>query len=251
MILLIGSSDDPHLITIQTELAEINQKSIILDVSKEALLNTEFSYYSDSNSFIIKQNNLNIDSTEIQAVFCLSPLYARTGFISSNEKDFWYFSWRESLFDFYEYLSKTAFWVNNNLRTSLSAQSKISFFLNAKSAGLNTPNSLISNYKTEINRFFVEHSEVVLKTMHQIYLEHNGQQTMLLVDKVNKEQFESFETQNECPLFLQEKINKQFDVRAIVIGDQILSCKIDASSSSIGNIDWRIYDITKYKALDI
>ncbi|WGE31639.1 hypothetical protein NYR60_07175 [Actinobacillus genomosp. 2] len=247
MILLIGSSNDPHLIAIQRELNEINQKSIILDTSKEALLNTEFSYYSESDVFLIKQNNAILKSSEIRVVFCLSPLYARKGFISSNEKDFWHFTWRESLFGFYDFLSERVFWTNSNLRTALSAQSKISFFAKARKSGLNTPDSLISNNKDEINSFFIKHPDIVLKTMHQIYLEYSGKQAMLLVNSVSKYQFEQFETKNECPVFLQEKIDKKFDIRAIIIGSEVIGCKIDASKSSIGNLDWRVYDLPNTK----
>ena len=91
--------------------------------------------------------------------------------------------------------------------------------------------------------FFDKHNEVVLKTMHQIYLEYQNQPTMLLVKKVKWQDFTMFVDDGECPIFLQQAIDKQFDFRVIIVGDEIFACKIDASQSVYGKMDWRAYDL--------
>lgn len=245
MILLIGDKSDPHLIAIKESIFELGNIAVILDTSKEGLLETDFSYHSNGNAFQIKQGNQLINLSAVSAVFCASPLYARKGFISSQTQDFWYFTWKESLFGYFTSLKEQVFWVNHSVQTALSAQNKITFFNLAKKAGILTPNTLISNNKLAIGNFFEMNSSVVLKTMHQIYLEHNGEQTMLLVKRVSSEQFKSFETNNECPVFLQTEVKKKFDVRAIIVGDRVFGCKIDASKSKYGELDWRAYDLPK------
>lgn len=243
MILLIGTLDDPHLQTIQIELTDLGHRAIILDTSKEGLLTTQFAYSSHNNQFTIMQSHQTFYLHEITAAFCLSPLYARAGFNHTQTQDFWHFTWRETLHGVYDYLSKNTFFINQKIPNAISSQNKIAFFQAAAQAGFYTPHSLISNQKIAIDAFFHTHKNVVIKTMHQIYLEYQGEQTMMLVQEVSSEQFAHFSSDGECPVFLQEKIEKIFDIRAIVIGEIVLACKIDASQSLHGQLDWRAYDL--------
>ena len=115
MILLIGNNQDPHLLSIKQNIENLGNQAIILSTEREDLLNTQFSYHSNKQNLIIMQNNQCISVNNITAVFCLSPLYTRKGFISSNEKDFWHFTWREALYGFYARLSQRAYFVNKNI----------------------------------------------------------------------------------------------------------------------------------------
>ena len=84
MILLIGNNQDPHLLSIKQNIENLGNQAIILSTEREDLLNTQFSYHSNKQNLIIMQNNQCISVNNITAVFCLSPLYTRKGFISSN-----------------------------------------------------------------------------------------------------------------------------------------------------------------------
>lgn len=243
MILLIGNREDPHLKAIQAEIALLGSEAKILDTSRNGLLDTKFSFLSEDRSFKIVQGESTVDSKAVNTVFCMSPIYTRKGFSTTQEKDFWYFTWRASLYGFFAELEKKPYFINRSISNAVNAQNKITFFDIAEYADILTPSSLISNDKNEIMSFLHSHQESVIKTMHQIYLEHNGQQTMMLVTKVQALQFEMFETLGECPVFLQEKINKAFDLRVICVGEKVFSCKIDASRSIHGNLDWRAYDL--------
>lgn len=244
-ILLIGSKDDPHIETIKQHIDNLNPNSVQLFFSdKENLLKTQFTYLSEQNDFYIKQYNSHaFKISNISAVFTLSPLYNRKGFSHTQEEHFWHFSWRESLNGMYATLSQSTFFTNNSIHNSMKAQNKLDFFKAVQYANILAPASLISNDKEQINNFFDNHSDVIIKTLHQIYLEYQGQQTMMLVKNVHKEQFLPFDSLNECPLFLQEKIQKIYDIRVTMIGKQYFACKIDASRSPIGNLDWRVYDL--------
>lgn len=243
MILLIGNGTDPHLFAIQKELVKLEKRSTILDTSKEGLLETDFSYCSENNLFCIQQENNIVDLKSVDVVFCASPLYARKGFVSTQEKDFWHFTWRESLYGYFANLADKTFFVNKNIPTGIAAQNKIIFFKCAESVGLLTPKSLMSNNKEQIEKFFNTHKDVLIKTMHQIYLEYNGAPTMMLVKKVNYSQFSEFNGIGECPVFLQQAIDKKFDLRIIIVGNKVFGCKIDASQSIYGKQDWRAYDL--------
>ncbi|STZ76953.1 ATP-grasp domain-containing protein [Bergeriella denitrificans] len=243
MILLVGAGDDPHLTAIQAHIRQAGFSAHILSTEKEALLNTSFTYRSGDASFVLQQHAAEAVAPNIQAVFFLSPLYSKQGFNHSQVQEFWHTTWREALHGYYAHLSQSCFVTNRHIYNALPAQNKISFFRAAQQAGIPAPESLISNTRADILAFFDDGKDVVLKTMHQIYLEYQNQQTMLLVKKVKKEDFADFEGKGECPVFLQKAVDKQFDFRAIIIGDTVLTCKIDASKSLYGNVDWRAYDL--------
>ena len=70
-----------------------------------------------------------------------------------------------------------------------------------------------------------------------------GEPTMLLASLVQRNDFSDFGKTNECPVFLQEYIEKIYDVRLTIVGNQIFACKIDATQSDAGRVDWRAYDL--------
>ena len=66
---------------------------------------------------------------------------------------------------------------------------------------------------------------------------------MLLTEQVDIEDFRSYDQIHESPLFLQKYIDKKYDVRLIIIGKKVMSCKIDATQSTVGKVDYRAYDL--------
>ncbi len=103
--------------------------------------------------------------------------------------------------------------------------------------------TLISNSEISINSFFDKDNNIVLKTLHQMSLTFEGEPTMLLTQEVLKQDFIDYKQSNQSPLFLQKFINKLYDIRLIVIGTKVLACKIDASKSPVGRLDYRAYDL--------
>lgn len=253
MILLIGSQDDPHLMTIQEKLSKENNKVGILVTDREALINTEFTFLSN-NRCVIKQNENIFNTQDVKTAFCLAPMYQRDyqKQISKTE-NYWFFTWRESLYGFYAILSEKRCFINHSVYNAIAAQSKIKLDFFARKANIKVPNYLISNDKIEIKGFFSKYKAVVIKTLHQVNLWIGDDPAMLLVQRVCAQDFDTFDSVGEAPLFLQQAINKSYDLRAIIIGDEMIFCKIDASQSDIGWQDWRAYDLpkTRHEVVDV
>ena len=249
MILLIGDGDDPHLIELQKKILENNFEAIILSTKRDDLLHTEFEFLSHrintgQTTCHIRQAQQSIELKNIEIAFCLSPLCKRDDVtFFSQEAKFWYFSWKESLWGLYSLLSLQGKLLNGSIENCMSVQNKISLYPFADKIGLNIPKTLISNSKKSIEAFFDANKQVVLKTLHQLALKFESESAMLLTQIVSREEFLSYQQQGESPLFLQQFIKKLYDIRLIVIGTEVLSCKIDASKSPIGHVDWRVYDL--------
>lgn len=247
MLLLIGDRDDPHLQKLHENLRK-EVECYILSTLYEDLLNTEFSFYSDiSNQFScsIRQNHQKIELSEVLSAFCLTPIFRLQGDNreTTQEFRFWYFSWKEALFGAYSILASENKFVNSSVYNCLKCQSKILTFLAAKKVGLETADSYIGNSKKTIFEFLEANNPAALKTLHQMNLQHEGEPTMLLTQRVNLEDFSDYQQSHESPLFLQKYIDKVYDLRLVIIGQKVMSCKIDATQSSIGRVDYRAYDL--------
>ena len=245
MILLIGDAEDPHLQELCTEV-KLRRQCKILSTEHSDLLETQFSFYTNTSgiySCSITQRKNTIEINEVELAFCLSPVFRSDRISQLQESKFWYFSWKEALYGFYHLLSIDSKFVNKSIENCLACQSKISVFFYAQRVGLKIPKTLISNSEDSIDNFFSKNERVVLKTLHQMSLNFEEEPTMLLVQEVSNSDFSEYKQQNESPLFLQIYINKLYDIRLIVIGTLVVACKIDASSSQFGCVDYRAYDL--------
>jgi glutathione synthase/RimK-type ligase-like ATP-grasp enzyme len=45
-----------------------------------------------------------------------------------------------------------------------------------------------------------------------------------------------------APISLQQYIEKEYDVRAVVVGDSVFACRIDSQASEMAKVDWRVWD---------
>lgn len=247
MLLLIGDRDDPHLQILCEQLREFSE-SQILSTLYEDLLDTEFSFHSDTKgsvSCLIKQKDIEIDLNNLSSAFCLTPMFRLQGIEreTTQEFRFWYFSWKEALFGVYSILAFRKKLVNQSIQNCLRCQSKIITFIAAHQVGLKTANSYVGNSRDSIFNFLKNNEPAALKTLHQMNLSHKGEPTMLLTEKVDIEDFSCYQQIHESPLFLQKYIEKEYDIRLIIIGQKVMSCKIDATKSPVGQVDYRAYDL--------
>jgi len=89
--------------------------------------------------------------------------------------------------------------------------------------------------------------------LHQgFYLDSDGKNKGMYVNKVTETDLLEFGEIGENPITLQRYIDKSYEVRYTVVGDDHHVCRIDSQQSSRANIDWRRYDLanTPHSLLD-
>lgn len=57
----------------------------------------------------------------------------------------------------------------------------------------------------------------------------------------------SAESIHECPVFAQEYVQKKYEYRVTMVGEEILACRIDSQASIKTLVDWRHYDFDNVK----
>ena len=244
MILLIGSDDDPQLLSIQERIGADCQ---LLSTNFDSLLKTQVVVDQAQSMELrcrIDSRDCSIRLADITAAFCLEPISAPSASEQSQTFRFWHRSWRETLEGMLFFLSDRRVLVNESLQNAIARQNKLELFHQARKADLDVPPGIVTNEIQAINRFIESQQDVVVKSLHQIPLEVDGESAMFLAKRVTKSDFADF-AGNESPLFLQRYVDKKFDVRIVVAGETFLACRIDASRSDAGRVDWRAYDFPR------
>tara|TARA_B100000959_G_C14970547_1_gene619508 strand:+ start:667 stop:1668 length:1002 start_codon:yes stop_codon:yes gene_type:complete len=106
------------------------------------------------------------------------------------------------------------------------------------------PETLISNIKSEILKLTKNYKSIVVKPIGADSIELDEKLEMPFVSrKVSSDQFDNIcekETQL-CPTFLQNYVDKEYELRITVVGSKFFCCKIDSQKlpEGSGKEDWR------------
>lgn len=243
MILVLTDKFDKHADIVCEKLIAKGLKYFRLDLDTESLKNTYITFVS--GEWIINKNNITTNSKSIHSV------WARRAFVelSLEEKEIndagfkiWRGEWNKTLLGLYNSI-KNINWLNP-LAKSYQVENKYLQFEIAEKIGFAIPSFIVSNRKNELLEFMNPHEEVVLKLMNQeFYQDHDGKFKGLYVNKISYDDIKDFQNKCENPIVLQKYINKLYEVRYTVVGDQHLVCRIDSQESKLANVDWRRYDI--------
>ena len=144
-------------------------------------------------------------------------------------------------------------WVNKKTTISQIESNKILQQAIAKSCGLSIPATIISNSSDDIDIFSGERGSLLLKSMSCALIDDNNGLFIYsnIFDK--DEILENEAAIRNCPIFAQYYIEKKYEYRIMIIGDEVLSCQIDSQSSVKTRIDWRHYDFERvsHKSIQI
>lgn len=112
----------------------------------------------------------------------------------------------------------------------------------ASQVGLEVPKSIVSNISSTVKDFYDGNGATVLKPLKMGFA-HNpdsGEQYILYTSQVPKDLFyKNINKIGICPVFFQEKIEKEVELRIVVVGEKVFACAIDSQSNETTAIDWR------------
>lgn len=243
MILILSDNFDAHADLVCCQLAESNAKYFRLNLDSESLKKTKLQWGGDG--FSIEANGQYISSRDIKCV------WPRRAFVelSLDEANLidpgikiWKGEWDRCLIGLYQCLLDIP-WLNK-LDKSYKTDNKFLQFNLAKKIGFSLAPTITTNDKNRLIEFAKEYNPVVIKMLHQgFYLDSDGKNKGMYVNKVTAIELEEFGEAGENPITLQKYIEKSYEVRYTVIGNEHHVCKIDSQKSQRANIDWRRYDL--------
>lgn len=243
MILILTDKFDAHADKVISHLEKKNINYFRFNLDVQSLLKTHISMNEDG--WYITQNQNSFNSNMINCVWLRRPFVELTLEEMDNQtSDFkiWKNEWNKTLNGLYLDL-KNKPWLNP-IRKAYKAENKYLQSKIAKEIGLEMPPYIVSNIKSDLLDFADIHAKVVLKLMSQdFYRSSNGTYEGIYVNVVSKAELDEFNEFQENPIILQKYIDKSYEVRYTVVGNNHFVCKIDSQASKKAAIDWRRYDI--------
>lgn len=242
MILILTDNFDKHADLICNKLSLLNCEFFRFNLDVESLTKTLINF--DGETWTINQKSEYINSNIINTVWVRRPFVEVL--LDENTEDtgfkIWRGEWNKTLLGFYNSI-KTANWLNP-LAKSYRAENKYLQMEYAKKVDFIVPAIIVSNEKERLIDFSNKNSDVVMKLMNQdFYKDSDGKFKGIYVNKVSGDNLQNFGFSEENPIVLQSYIEKSFEVRYTIVGQDHHVCKIDSQLSNIANIDWRRYDI--------
>ncbi len=240
-ILFITNSLDVHADVVQKLLLERGEDVIRLntDSFSSDRFRLVFNIHQGENSLSFLGKRVNL--AEIKSVWYRRPEFLQTNISHSGQNEFAQRELKELLFQLYFNLPNS-FWVSDYISLEKSRR-KYSQLLTAHSCGFFIPKTCITNDPDEAKRFFAECNEnMIYKTLHLpiIQPDKSNEKTLgVPTSLVTNNLINQISLITATGGIFQEYVEKDYEIRVTVIGNQIFSARIDSQNDLSSKVDWR------------
>jgi glutathione synthase/RimK-type ligase-like ATP-grasp enzyme len=244
-ILIIADIADTHADAVENVIKAKNQFTYRLNLDRETLLKTFLSYRDNNATISTYQGDIttsDIGSIWVRKAFVELSLEERES--ETVDEIIWRNEWNRSLLGLYHALSQNP-WISP-LPLAIRAENKLYQWSLAREVGLKLPPTLTSNVKQELEDFCnLYDGQVAFKLLHQdIYRSHH-KVVGFYTNKITLHDLAQFTKTGENPITVQQYIEKDYEVRWTIVGNQHFLCRIESQLSDSAKIDWRRYDLPK------
>ncbi|MBI1863265.1 hypothetical protein HYS00_04060 [Candidatus Microgenomates bacterium] len=113
----------------------------------------------------------------------------------------------------------------------------------AQEAGMKVPASYIGSSIEEIERFVAEHPGAITKPLSSGNVNYGKYSSGFTTAQVDISYMKEHVRDIDYPIYIQEYIEKQSELRVTIVGSQVFACSIDTQSQPASRIDSRLADI--------
>ena len=242
MILIITNKDD---VTVDFIVRELQARDI-----QYYRLNTEdipdkihvnFDLNQNSYHLVDKIKNVKLNLLNFSSVYYRRPLLSDFDYIdevSLQELNYLRNEITYILEGIYKVL-RNKYWLND-VYSIREAENKIYQLQMAQEVGFRIPISLISNESEQVyNQIRKNNNDCIIKPIKSGNMKDAKHPKVVFTTKLSDEQIENNERIESFPIFIQENINKQFDLRITVIGNNVYTAQIHSQLDKDSEVDWR------------
>ena len=210
------------------------------EIGSDVFLTFDFAH--DIFMLFDRPKGLTIDLLTFKSVYFRRPELSKFSgeVITPDERQFMQLEIRQTLEGLYKIL-RNAYWISD-VDAIRKAENKIYQQLLAKDIGFRIPLGVVTNNSEDFKRFVERNSgHIIIKPIYSGQIGWPEMQKVVFTSELLSEpQTEQIEL---CPSYLQERLEKQYDVRVTVVGDEIFAARIDSQSNQETMIDWRVGEI--------
>lgn len=248
-VIVLSTGDNPHTIAIQGILERENVPVFLLDFQQ--IVNdpptVQLGFDSDHPLNFHLENSI---LREVSGIFVHHPRLtadAERG-VDEIDRSLWRFAWH-NLIDWLEGTFQDSVWVNRP-SNSRAASPTIRQLETASQVGFLVPPTIFTNSLVHLSKFSVGSHAILLKSgpvPGAVPDQHR-----ILARKIDISTI-SDTVLSASPCLFQRYIEKDYELRVHVVGDEIYSCKIESQTNEHTKVDWRNYDLanTPHRAIEL
>jgi len=139
-------------------------------------------------------------------------------------------------------INKEALWVNHPLSYEV-AKNKLYQLKIAKEVGFSIPSTCITNDPATLSRLVGQQGKVLYKPVSSSIID-GGEKAIYanLIDSETLPPQATIDGLAISPSIFQSYIEKQYELRIMVVGQKVFAARIYSQDSGISHVDWRRYD---------
>jgi len=206
---------------------------------------------SGTDTFSITDDSSRIESSDISSIWYRRPGKKQQGMGDLELADKQYAEQEVSRFLRALWNSQyphNVLWVNHPYLSWKIECNKQLQIKEACKAGLDVPNSIVTNDHERARDFLSKHGACILKTFGTFSKDEEGWPMGVYTTPITLQDLEAnLDELKLCPVILQSYIPKRLELRVTVVGDNVFACAIHSQDSDRTKHDWRKYDFVNVK----
>jgi hypothetical protein len=112
--------------------------------------------------------------------------------------------------------------------------------IRARALGLDVPRTLFTNDPAEARAFHAAcDGRIVTKSQSSWAINRDGRELVVFTSVVDDDALADLDGLRLCPMTFQEHLPKAFEFRSVVVGDRVLSARVDSQALADARVDWR------------
>jgi len=120
------------------------------------------------------------------------------------------------------------------------AENKLLQLKIAKNIGFNIPNTLVTNNPVRIHEFYIKENEnIIIKPIYNNSYFDGEKDWSIYTNIVDEERINRLDKFHHFPCIYQQYIDKKFELRITVVGNEVFAAKVNSQSNPKTKIDWR------------
>lgn len=140
-------------------------------------------------------------------------------------------------------------WLNHPKNLFL-ANNKIDQLKKASEMGFSIPDTCVSSDPEEIKNFYYSSEKnIIAKAVKHGFYHTSNRVQIASTKKVDKNFIQNIDQYANIPTIFQKRIDKMYDLRVTVIGDNVYTAAIHSQDYNETKTDWRVYEL--YEDIDL
>lgn len=121
-----------------------------------------------------------------------------------------------------------------------NAENKLFQLKTAQQIGFKIPETIITNSKDELRKFYSENNEnIIIKPISQTRIQYKESTQFIFTNAVPKDLIDEIEKYDLTPCIFQQNISKEYEVRTTVVGNDVFSAAVYSQEDNETKTDWR------------